>query len=129
HAGRRGLAAGVVVAALERMASRGSAPERVRAAVGPAVCGRCYEVPEDLRHEVDDVVPGTASTTSWGTPALDLRAGVRSQLRAAGVTAVVDLGACTLEDPRFFSHRATSATGSGRTRPAGRFAGVVRVVG
>lgn len=125
HAGRRGLAAGVVAAAVDRMVALGGRPGHVRAAVGPAVCGRCYEVPAALRDEVDAAVAGTASTTSWGTPALDLPAGVRAQLVAAGVGAVLDLGLCTLEDPRWFSHRGASGGG----RPEGRFAAVVRAVG
>lgn len=125
HAGRRGLVAGVVEAALDRMTTLGARPDRVRAVVGPAVCGRCYEVPAALRDEVDAAVPGTASETSWGTPALDLPGGVRSRLRAAGVGHVHDVGACTLEDARWFSHRGAAAGG----RREGRFAAVVRAEG
>jgi hypothetical protein len=47
HAGRPGLVAGVVGAALDAMADLGArAPYAV---VGPSVCGRCYEVPEEMR--------------------------------------------------------------------------------
>lgn len=123
HAGRRGLLAGVVEAALAAVAARGSRPEDLRAVVGPAICGQCYEVPADVRDEVAAVVPGTASTTSWGTPALDLPAGVRHRLAAAGVADVTDLGMCTLTDGAWFSHRAWTA----RDRPPGRLAGVVRL--
>ena len=71
--------------------------------------------------EKTSVTPATASTTSWGTPALDLPAGVVADLRAAGVTEVFSTGICTLEDHRFYSHRL--ATRDGAT--TGRFAGVV----
>ena len=52
---------------------------------------------------------------SAGTPGLDLPAGVRSQLEAAGV-AIEYSGGCTLEDDTLFSYRRNSHTG--------RFAGL-----
>jgi copper oxidase (laccase) domain-containing protein len=55
---------------------------------------------------VADEVPEATSTTSWGTPAADLGAGVCAQLSARDVI-VHDVGAdlCTIEDERFFSYR------------------------
>lgn len=122
HAGRRGLAAGVVEATLERMRGLGARPGRVRAAVGPSICGRCYEVPAAMRDEVAAAVPGTWATTRQGTPALDLPAGVLHRLTEWGVTGVQQVGGCTAEDPRWFSHRA------GPERPRGRQAAVVRLL-
>lgn len=124
HAGRRGLAGGVVQAALATMAAHGARPERVRAAIGPAICGACYEVPAALRAEVADVVPATWGTTSAGTPALDLPAGVAALLATAGVTRVERLATCTLTDEDYFSHRRAQRDGS----VTGRFAGVIRTV-
>lgn len=121
HAGRQGLVAGVVGAGLEALFRHGARADRVRAVVGPAACGRCYEVPARMRDEVAATRPGTASTTSWGTPALDLPAGVVAELRSAGVGEVVSTGICTLEDGRFYSHRRASAQGI----TTGRFAGVL----
>jgi YfiH family protein len=123
HAGRRGLVDGVVQAAVAAMVAAGARPGRVRAAIGPAICGRCYEVPAALRDEVADVVPGVAATTSWGTPALDLPAGVAAVLAAAGVTGVHRTGWCTHTDDRFFSHRRSTRTGEA----PGRCAAVVAV--
>lgn len=128
HAGRRGLADGVLRAALAAMAGLGARPGQVRAVLGPAICGRCYEVPEQLRDEVAAVVPGTASTTSWGTPALDLPAGVRRGLADLGVARVHDVGSCTLTDTRWFSHRGSAAGEPSSGRAAGRLAGVVRLL-
>lgn len=125
HAGRVGLAAGVLQAAVAAMAARGADPARVRAVVGPSVCGRCYEVPAAMRDEVDRLVPGTAARTRAGTPALDLPAGAVAVLRATGVASVEVLGICTAQDDRFFSHR---GDGGART-PTGRTAGVVALVG
>ncbi len=120
HCGRVGLAAGVVTETLAAMTRAGARPERIRAAIGPGICGRCYEVPADLREEVAGAVPNTYGVTSWGTPAIDIPAGIRAQLAAAGVRDVADTGLCTLEDDRFFSYRRAAGT------PTGRFAGVVR---
>lgn len=125
HAGRAGVAADVLGATVEVMVREGADRDRLRAVVGPAVCGRCYEVPAALRDEVGAVVPAAVATTSWGTPALDLPAGAVAQLRAAGVPVVVAGPACTLEDPRWFSHRGSAADPD---RPSGRFAGVVRAL-
>lgn len=116
HAGRRGMALGVVGAAVERLRSLGASD--VTAWVGPHICGRCYEVPAALQDEVAAIVPESRATTSWGTPALDLGAGVRAQLEAAGVTDVRVVDACTREDARWPSYRRDGAA-------ALRFAGVV----
>jgi YfiH family protein len=117
HAGRQGMALGVVPAVVDRMRRLGA--EHVRAWIGPSICGRCYEVPEALREEVAAVEPASASTTSWGTPALDVAAGVRAQLERAGVP-VTDVGACTRERDDLYSYRRDGAA-------SGRQAGVVRL--
>ncbi|HEY1157572.1 MAG TPA: polyphenol oxidase family protein [Arthrobacter sp.] len=114
HAGRPGVASGVLPAAVETMASLGSSG--IRAWLGPSICGACYEVPAALREDVAERVPAAWSSTSWGTPALDLPAGARSQLEAAGVQ-VEYSGVCTLETDSLYSYR--------RDRNTGRFAGLV----
>ena len=95
---------GVVPAALDAVRERGAT--RIEAWVGPRVCGRCYELPSDMADDVAAAVPEARSTTSWGTPAADIGAGVVAQLTAGGVV-VHDVGAdlCTVEDERFFSFR------------------------
>ncbi|WP_249043238.1 polyphenol oxidase family protein [Georgenia thermotolerans] len=123
HVGRQGLVRGVLPAALDRLAELGVPAAALHAAVGPSICGRCYEVPAALREDVAAQVPGTATTTAWGTPALDLPAGVLGQLAARGVTRVHHLAACTREDERFYSYRRAGEREAGTT---GRFAGVVR---
>ena len=119
HAGRQGLVAGVVPRVVEALQERGA--RRLTAWIGPHVCGRCYEVPAELRDEVEAAVPGTASQTSWGTPALDLGAGVRHQLeeaaRAGLEVEIVGFEPCTVEDERFYSYRRQGAA-------AGRQAGL-----
>ncbi|MGI8645169.1 MAG: polyphenol oxidase family protein [Nocardioides sp.] len=115
HAGRHGVRDGVVTAAVDRMRTLGAT--EVTAWIGPHICGQCYEVPASMRAEVAGAVSATEATTSWGTPALDLGAGVRSQLEAAGCV-VIEMGACTREDPRLHSHRRDAGA-------AGRGAGVI----
>jgi polyphenol oxidase len=117
HVGRRGLAGGVLQATIAAMVDTGARPERCVAVIGPGVCGRCYEVPAKMRDEVASIVPGTATKTATGSPALDLPAGAEHILREAGIGMVRPTGICTVEDPRFYSYRR-----DGRT---GRFAGVV----
>lgn len=110
HAGRPGLVAGIVPATVARMRELGA--ERLVAWLGPHVCGRCYEVPDDMRADVSAVVPEAYAETSWGTPAVDVGAGVTAQLRADGVE-VHDASRCTLEDPDLYSYR-RQGTASGR---------------
>lgn len=116
HSGRQGLAAGVVPATISALRARGADPSV--AWLGPHVCGACYEVPADLQDEVAALVPEARSTTSWGTPALDLGAGVRAQLEADGFSDIRVVDTCTREDRSWPSHRRDGAA-------ATRFAGVI----
>ncbi len=117
HAGRQGLVLGIVPATVARLRDLGAV--HLVAWVGPHICGGCYEVPASLRAEVAAVVPEAAAQTTWGTPSVDVGAGVRAQLRADGVEAV-DADRCTRESDELYSYR---RDGSG----AGRFAGLVRL--
>ncbi|MFE9447721.1 peptidoglycan editing factor PgeF [Streptomyces sp. NPDC006739] len=117
HAGRPGLVAGVVPAAVRAMIELGAEPSRIVARTGPAVCGRCYEVPEAMRAEVGAVEPAAHAETSWGTPAVDVSAGVHAQLGRLGVHDREQSPVCTLESGDHFSYR--------RDRTTGRLAGYV----
>ncbi|MEW2356596.1 peptidoglycan editing factor PgeF [Spirillospora sp. NPDC029432] len=121
HSGRPGTLAGVVPALVERMLEHGAEASRIAAAIGPAACGACYEVPEAMRAEVCAVVPEAYSVTRDGTAGLDIRAGIAAQLAAAGVPDVRIDPRCTIETPELFSYRR-----DGRT---GRFAGYVWLEG
>lgn len=117
HAGRPGMVAGIVSEAVDAMESLGADPERIVARTGPAVCGRCYEVPEAMRAEVAAVEPAAYAETSWGTPAVDVTAGVHAQLERLGVRDREQSPVCTLESDDHFSYR--------RDRTTGRLAGYV----
>jgi polyphenol oxidase len=103
-----------VVAAMQELGAR---PSRVVAKVGPAICGRCYEVPAAMQEEVCAVLPEARSTTSTGTPGLDLPAAVVAQLTRAGVETVEVDPWCTAEREDLYSYRRDGVTG--------RFAGLV----
>ncbi|MGR3933405.1 peptidoglycan editing factor PgeF [Streptomyces sp. BRA346] len=111
HAGRPGLVAGVVPAVVEAMTAQGASPARIVARSGPSVCGRCYEVPAAMRTEVAATVPESWAETSWGTPAVDVAAGVRAQLARAGVEMDGESHICTLESADHFSYRRDRTTG------------------
>ena len=117
HSGRPGLAARVVPAAVATMREQGA--RTITAWIGPHVCGRCYEVPEQMQAEVGAIEPAAVATTGWGTPALDIGAGVRAQLERDGVT-VVDVSRCTRESADLYSHRRDGAA-------SGRLAGLIRL--
>ncbi|MEO3753041.1 peptidoglycan editing factor PgeF [Streptomyces sp. B6B3] len=111
HAGRPGLVAGVVPATVEAMVRLGAKAARIVARIGPAVCGRCYEVPATMRAEAARTAPGSSATTRRGTPAIDIPRGVRNQLVDLGVVDVVPPTVCTLESPDHFSYRRAAITG------------------
>ncbi len=117
HAGRRGMLDGVVPATIEALRCAGALPADLWAAVGPSICGSCYEVPDHMRTLSAQREPACASRTSWGTPGLDVAAGVIAQLERAGVGRISASQWCTYEDPRFYSFRRDGTTG--------RLAGVV----
>ena len=120
HAGRRGLLGGVLHRAVEAMVAAGARPGGIRAGVGPAAGGCCYEVAAEMQAEACAARPELRATTSWGTPSLDLRAGAVADLAAAGVADVALVGGCTVESGDLYSYR--------RARVTGRFAGVVALL-
>ncbi len=117
HAGREGMAAGVVTELVAAMSGAGADPARVHAVIGPHICGACYEVPAQLRARVADQVPESACVTRADTPGIDIGAGIEAQLARAGVRTVAADPRCTAETPELYSYRR-----DGRT---GRFAGLV----
>lgn len=114
HAGRSGMADGVVRAAVGAMRDLGATT--LLATVGPSVCGRCYEVPPAMRDQVSAGRPVTASVTWHGTASLDVAAGVLEQL-VPFCWDVEQVPGCTVERDDLYSFRRNGTTG--------RFAGVV----
>ena len=110
HAGWRGLLAGVVEQAASAVRAEGAA--HVVAVVGAHIHPGCY------RFEAADASPlvqrygdALSAVTDTGEPALDMTAGVRAALRAAGVDVGYVHPSCTGCDDRFFSHRSRGDVG------------------
>ncbi len=110
HAGWRGLADGIVSRAVAELGAL--APGPVQALVGPLIGPECYEFgADDLQRVVDRLGEVVAGRTAQGRPALDLWAGVRAGLEAAGVNDVTFVGGCTACGGDAFSHRARGDRG------------------
>ena len=101
HAGWRGTAAGVAGAAVKFMHDEYGC-RHVRAGIGPGICGRCYEVGDDVAGKFDARFVGPSTGGRW---VLDLAAANAAQLEDAGVKAVYDIAMCTKESYLFPSHR------------------------
>ncbi|MGA8978729.1 MAG: peptidoglycan editing factor PgeF [Pedococcus sp.] len=114
HAGRPGMTSRIVDVAVDRMRELGA--QQITAVVGPSVCGRCYEVPEQMRAAASAVAPESSAVSWVGTPAIDVASGVVAQLHAKDV-AVQWVPGCARESRSLYSYRR-----DGRT---GRFAGIV----
>jgi polyphenol oxidase len=105
HAGWRGTAAGVAARAVEALVREyGCRPADLVAGIGPGICGRCYEVGEEVAERFD---PACVRPSPAGRALLDLAAANRAQLEAAGVASerVHVHGACTMESDVLPSHR------------------------
>ena len=111
HAGREGMAAGVVTELLSAMSAAGADPARMHAVIGPHICGGCYEVPAELRDRIAGKVPESGCVTRKGTPGVDVGAGVEAQLARAGVASVSSDPRCTAETPSLYSYRRDGRTG------------------
>lgn len=109
HVGRRGLVNEVALKTLQLMREMGASD--ISAKIGPAICGRCYEVSSEIYDEVVSNYPLAKSQTSSGTPALDLSKALSGVLQGAGIKTALDQNFCTLEDQNFFSYRRDGVTG------------------
>jgi YfiH family protein len=108
HVGRRGLVNEITRKTLSLMRDMGAS--QVTAIIGPAICGSCYEVSEDIYSEVIATHPFAESRTPHGSYALDLPAALRSVLSDEGV-AIVNKFECTVESSEYFSYRRDGVTG------------------
>ncbi len=111
HAGWRGTLAGVATRTAQSLpAAYGSWPGQIDVLIGPGICGRCYQVGDDIaqqfaaRYGRED----RYLASDRGDVRLDLAAVLRLQLEDAGVAPdrIRSSGWCTREQDRWFSHRA-----------------------
>jgi YfiH family protein len=93
HAGWRGIAAGVVPAAIEAL---GEAPSSLTSWIGPAIGPCCYETGPDVAAKVAAASdPAIVAEGPNGRPYLDLQLAVRRQLETAGLHQVQVIPLCT----------------------------------
>lgn len=109
HVGRKGLVNRVAGKTIEIV--REISDSEITAIIGPAICGNCYEVSEEIYDEVIKSHPTTASRTASDTPALDLIAGLITDLQELGVKRIESQTRCTVENEDLFSYRRNSVTG------------------
>jgi YfiH family protein len=112
HAGWRGLASGVLEAAV---AAFPCAPSRLVAWLGPAIGPRVYEVGDEVRAVFvahDATAASAFAPTRPGHWLADLYALARRRLARCGVTRVAGGEFCTYSEPaRFYSYRRDRVTG------------------
>jgi YfiH family protein len=108
HVGRKGLMNEIARKTISVMKDMGAS--EITAIMGPAICGSCYEVSEDIFREVIAEHPLADSRTPTGTYALDLPAALIAVLENEGV-AIVNRHECTVENTDLFSYRRDAITG------------------
>jgi polyphenol oxidase len=112
HAGWRGLAAGVIEAAVAAM---GCAPRELMAWLGPAIGPRHFEIGPEVRDELlaqDPHAHAAFAPNERGRFLADLYSLARRRLAGVGVERVCGGGACTYaQSARYFSHRRDGRTG------------------
>ena len=112
HAGWRGARAGVLENTVAAMKDLGAAPERIAAAIGPAIAQPSYEVDEGFRAQFSEAderffVPGRPSHWQFDLPGY-----VAARLEQAGVGRIDRLDHDTYADPvRFYSYRRATHEG------------------
>jgi polyphenol oxidase len=110
HAGYRGIAGGVIEAAIQRLRDIGRG--EVRAFLGPCIRAPRYEFgAADLEPFVADFGAEVAGRTHAGRPALDIPAAIRVVLERSGVVAFDDCSVCTADSSGYFSYRRDGETG------------------
>lgn len=128
HAGWRGALDGVLESTIEAMESLGADRANIRAAIGPTISQRAYEVgPEFFDGFIQDntdndrfFAQGNGDRMMFDLPAYGLH-----RMREAGIGEAEWIRHCTYSDPeRFFSYRRTTHAGEA---DYGRLISVIRL--
>jgi YfiH family protein len=110
HAGWKGALGGIVAATVEAMCELGADPDRIAAAIGPAIGRQSYEVDAAFPRPFLEQDPGNAAfffpAAKPGKQFFDLKGYVAARLAQAGVGDFVVMPNDTCADAaRFFSYR------------------------
>ena len=118
HAGWRGLAAGVIGAAVEAMGGASAA------VVGPCICGVCYQVGREVLDGIAPRVPlQNFAVERGGHLYANLKEAARWQLASAGIDRVDVLDACTQCSPGYHSYRRDGDKAGRQVGMVGRLCG------
>jgi YfiH family protein len=100
HSGWRGTEARIVHEAIRVLGKAGLSPDELHVHIGPAICGRCYEVSADVRARLTREPANRPGH-------VDIRSIIAQDARDAGVQRVTVSPSCTrCDNGMFFSHRA-----------------------
>jgi YfiH family protein len=112
HAGWKGTLANVMEATLRIMEGLGADRANIKAAIGPAIRQKAYEVGAEFR---DRFLAEDRDFGQYFAPGarpekfqFDLTGLVRARLESSGIGHIEDLAVCTYDDPDFFSYRRTT---------------------
>jgi YfiH family protein len=112
HAGWRGLAAGVIEAAVSRMSHAAPA---LMAWIGPAISQPAFEVGEEVHAQFGAWAassPALFLANERGRWQADLSGLARARMQALGITTICAAGVCTYQDAEHcYSYRRDGATG------------------
>lgn len=113
HSGWRGTCGGIAINTIEVMRRLfGTKPENLTVALGPSICGDCYEVRQDVlqyfsdRYDSDEMRQ-IARPKEGDKYLLDNKAAVRLDLVKSGIIPekIYDTGICSYESSNYASYR------------------------
>ena len=100
HSGWKGTALRIVDRAIAVFTGRALAAADLVVHLGPAICGRCYEVSPEVHERLTGSAVETPTT-------VNLRSLIAAHAEAAGVRRITVSESCTrCDNDRFYSHRA-----------------------
>jgi len=117
HAGWRGVASGILAAAVQQLTQRGTRPQDLLVALGPAIAGERYQVERQVGEQVVASMPPPWRSVNAlqnqgvlradaepGRDRLDIRGAARLQLQGLGVPAaqISTCPLCTAAEPLLF---------------------------
>ena len=103
HSGWRGTAGRIVERAIDIFEARGIPSSELILHLGPAICGKCYEVSPDVYVQL-------MGRTVDAPTSVDLRGIIADHARLRGVRRLSTTSSCTrCNNDRFYSHRAGDA--------------------
>ncbi|MFM8205696.1 MAG: peptidoglycan editing factor PgeF [Actinomycetales bacterium] len=108
HVGRKGLVAGIFEETLKKFISNGITPKEIEAEIGPAICGKCYELDLATYEEVVAAIPEASFDSA--KRCVDVTAGLAAKLRKEGISYKAS-AFCVQHQPGYFSYRRDGITG------------------